>query len=274
MEWEELTVMTVHAQVAPQTGKPLLTIKGIRVQFSGVLALDDVSFDIPRGMIVGLIGPNGAGKTTLFNCISRLYHPSRGEILCEGKNILARPTHRIAELGIGRTFQNVASFDDLTALDNIRVGAHTRGRAGIVSDMLGLPHVRREQRGIDDDIDDIVRLLGIADILDRRISELSLGSRKYVEIARALAGRPKLLLLDEPAGGLTHSEVKALGEMLRRIRDERGVTVLLVEHHMQLVMSVSDRVVVLNFGRNLAEGAPAEIRQNADVIKAYLGGIH
>jgi branched-chain amino acid transport system ATP-binding protein len=252
-------------------GEASLRVSDVTVRFGGIVALDRVSFSVGRGSICGLIGPNGAGKTTLFNCVSRLYQVERGSILFDGRDLLAVPVHRIAALGIGRTFQNLALFRSMTARQNIMVGAHCRGRGGFFANAVCLPVVAREEARVAACADRLIDALDLAAVADRQVADLTFATQKRVELARALASEPKLLLLDEPAGGLNHEEVDQLRELIAAIRTRFNLTVLLVEHHMNLVMRVSDHVVALDFGRKIAEGAPDEIQRDPQVVRAYLG---
>src|SRR5581483_14700 len=237
------------------TAMALLSIRNVTRRFGGIVAIDDVSLDVEQGRIVGLIGPNGAGKTTLFNVVTRLYRPDEGELDFAGRSLLRTPPHRVVRRGIARTFQNVELFRSMTVLDNVLVGAHTRTRP-----FRGNAASARALEMLD--------YVGLAGIAQRPVAALPFGTQKRVELARALVAEPRLLLLDEPAGGLNHEEVSALGDFIRRLRDDFDLTVLLVEHHMGLVMGTAERIHVLDFGRKIAEGTPEEIRRDPAVIEA------
>src|SRR5437588_1209353 len=235
----------VHSADSPGGSVSILSVQDVSVRFGGIIALDTVSFEIESRQIVALIGPNGAGKTTLFNCLSRLYTPDRGDVLFAGRSILGLGPHRIAELGVGRTFQNLALFPTLTVLQNVMIGLHSKTRSDFLSNALRLPWVGREERAIRAEALELLHFLALDTVAHHPPAGLPFGTLKRVELARALAGRPRLLLADEPAGGLNHEEVSTLAKLIKAIRDQRAVTILLVEHHMVLVMQVSDKVLVL-----------------------------
>jgi branched-chain amino acid transport system ATP-binding protein len=267
------------APPAPAAATPLLAVAGVTVRFGGITALDGVTFDIAAGQICGLIGPNGAGKTTLFNCISRLYQPVSGDLRVAGESLLPLRPHEVASRGVARTFQNLALLPRVSVLDNVLVGGHVRpdaggtyGRSrGLFAEVLGTRRAAERERALRAGALERLRFVGLDGAADRTVGSLPLGSRKRVELARALMSDPRLLLLDEPAGGLTLDEVRQLDDLIRSTRDRLGTTILLVEHRMALIQSVCDHVVVLDFGRTIARGTPAEVGANPAVVTAYLG---
>jgi branched-chain amino acid transport system ATP-binding protein len=249
----------------------LLEISSLSLSFSGLRALANVSFNVAEGEIVGLIGPNGAGKTTLLNCVSRLYRPEDGQIRFAGKDLVDYQAHEVAAMGIRRTFQNLELFQEASVQENVILGLAYRYKSSLWSEFLDLPSARVMRNAAMNEASRILDACGLSNVAEVRVSDLPFGTQKSVELARALAGQPELLLLDEPAAGMNPEESRRVAQTVRRLRDGDGITVLLIEHDMRVVMNVCDRVVVLDHGEKIGEGAPAEVRRAPAVIKAYLG---
>jgi branched-chain amino acid transport system ATP-binding protein len=252
----------------------LLDVSAMVMRFQGITALDNVSFALEQGQITSLIGPNGAGKTTMFNCITGMYTPTSGTIRFNGDDITALGAHQISRRGIARTFQNLALFGGLTVLENLQVGAYQQGRSGLMQGALRTPQARREQRTSEASAREVLDFLGLVDVADVKPQELSYGRQKQVEFGRALMQRAKLVLLDEPMAGMSKAEKSSMTALIQRVRRDLGITFLIVEHDIPVIMDISDKIVVLDFGRMIAEGGPDAVRNDPAVIAAYLGSDH
>jgi len=261
-----------HIKVESTFFMAILSVRNLSLSFGGLKVLDDVGFDVQRGEIFAIIGPNGAGKTSILNSISGFYHPDRGRVLLEGRDVSALPSHRRAALGLGRTFQNIALYRGMSVLDNIKLGAHVHLSTGLLSALWYWGPAHREEMALRRKVEEeIIDFLEIESIRKLPVGSLAYGLQKRVELARALAMQPKVLLMDEPVAGMNAEETEDMARFILDIKEERDITIVLIEHDMKVIMDISDRVLVVNFGRRLAEGRPSKVQNHPEVIKAYLG---